>query len=96
MFVGSRSNQVERMIARRGVSLSREKEREGRLDGLLCSCNARSQKTLARANSTSRRVSGWAGEKVARIEGPSSLPSKETQENGGERTVKLCSFDGRT
>ena len=30
-------------------------------DDLLCSRNARSPKTLARANGTSRRASGWAG-----------------------------------
>jgi hypothetical protein len=28
------------------MSVKGEKEWEGRLDGLLCSCNARSQKTL--------------------------------------------------
>ena len=35
-------------------------------DDLLCSRNARPRKTLAWANGTSRRASGWAGEKVAR------------------------------
>ena len=35
-------------------------------DDLLCSRNARSRNALARANGTSRRASGWAGEKVAR------------------------------
>ena len=38
-------------------------------DDLLCSRNARPQKdgeALARANGTSRRASGWAGEKVVR------------------------------
>jgi hypothetical protein len=35
-------------------------------DDLLCSRNARPQKTLAWDNGTSRRASGWAGEKVAR------------------------------
>ncbi len=35
-------------------------------DDLLCSRNARPEKALARANGTSRRASGWAGEKVAR------------------------------
>jgi len=35
-------------------------------DDLLCSRNARSQKVLAWANGTSRRASGWAGEKAAR------------------------------
>ncbi len=35
-------------------------------DDLLCSRNARSRTALARANGTSRRASGWAGEKVAR------------------------------
>ena len=38
----------------------------GRLDGFLCWRNARLQKVLARADGTSRRASGWAGEKVAR------------------------------
>jgi len=32
----------------------------------LCSRNARLEKALARVNGTSRRASGWAGEKVAR------------------------------
>ena len=35
-------------------------------DDLLCSRNARSRTPLARANGTSRRASGWEGEKVAR------------------------------
>jgi len=35
-------------------------------DDLLCSRNARSRKDLARVNGTSRRASGWAGEKAAR------------------------------
>ena len=34
-------------------------------DDLLCSRNARPPKALARAIDTSRRASGWAGEKVA-------------------------------
>ena len=66
---------------------SRERERvsleggyEGRLDDLLCSCNARSQTPLARANGTSRRASGWAGEIVARSGRPSSPPSREKVE----------------
>ena len=35
-------------------------------DDLLCSRNARPEKALARANGTSLRASGWAGEKAAR------------------------------
>jgi hypothetical protein len=35
-------------------------------------------KALARANGTSRRASGWAGEKVARCR-ESSLPLREAQ-----------------
>jgi len=35
-------------------------------DDLLCSRNARPRKALAWANGTSRRASGWAGEKDAR------------------------------
>ena len=46
-------------------------------DDLLCSCNAWSQKTLARDDDTYRRASGWAGEKVARSGRPSSPPSRE-------------------
>ena len=42
---------------------------EGRLDDLLCSCNARSPKALAWPNGTSRRVSRWAGEKATRSKG---------------------------
>ena len=34
-------------------------------DDLLCSRNVRPQKALARANGTSRRASGWEGEKAA-------------------------------
>ena len=35
------------------------------------------RKTLARANGTSRRASGWAGEKAARSGRPTSPPSRE-------------------
>jgi hypothetical protein len=38
-------------------------------DDLLCSRNTRSRTPLARANGTSRRASGWEGEKVARSGG---------------------------
>jgi len=38
-------------------------------DDLLYSRNARSRTPLARSNGTSRRASGWAGEKDARSEG---------------------------
>jgi hypothetical protein len=41
-------------------------------DDLLCSRNARSRTPLARANGTSRRTSGWAGEKVERSGKPIS------------------------
>jgi hypothetical protein len=41
-------------------------------DDLLCSRNARPQKALARVNGTSRRVSGWAGEKARAVEDQSA------------------------
>ena len=42
--------------------------------------NARSQTPLARANGTSRRASGWAGEKVARkVRSISPHPRRETK-----------------
>ena len=50
---------------------------KGRLEGLLCSCNARPQKGLAWANGTSRRASGWEGGKDTRSGRPSRLPSRE-------------------
>jgi len=59
--------------------------REGRLKGLLCSCNARSQKPLARANGTSRRASGWEGEKAARSGDPLARPQ-------GGKMEERCSF----
>ncbi|OAI46623.1 hypothetical protein AYO43_05905 [Nitrospira sp. SCGC AG-212-E16] len=64
---------------------------------LLCSRNARLQKALARANSTSRRASGWAGEKAARSGRPSRPPSLEekTSELGGSYFMGMCSFDAR-
>jgi hypothetical protein len=43
---------------------------------LLCSRNARPKKALARANGTSRRASGWAGEKDARSRRPNRPPSR--------------------
>jgi len=46
-----------------GHSLEREMSKLGRI---FVSLNARPLKALARANGTSRRASGWAGEKVAR------------------------------
>jgi hypothetical protein len=41
-------------------------EEEMEPEDLLCSRNARPPTALARANGTSRRASGWAGEKAAR------------------------------
>jgi len=52
------------MLAQGNDQFKREEGMEA--DDLLCSRNARSRKTLARADGTSRRASGWAGEKVAR------------------------------
>ena len=43
-----------------------QRDWDGSLIGLLCSRNAWSRTPLARANGTSRRASGWEGEKVAR------------------------------
>ena len=49
------------------LSKRRASEKSGtRPADLLCSRSARSQTPLARANGTSRRASGWVGEKVAR------------------------------
>ena len=46
----------------------------------LCSRNARSQKTLAWATGTSRRASGWAGEKSGLVEHPAgTIPCCATQ-----------------
>ena len=59
------------------------KERECRSGDSLCSRNARSQTPLARANGTSRRVSGWAGEKVARTVGTSPGRRINTGKKGG-------------
>ena len=54
-------------------------------DDLLCSRNARPQKTLAWASGTSRRASGWAGEKVARREDQSApVPEEITGKLGKE------------
>jgi hypothetical protein len=39
-----------------------------------CSRNAHDRNVLARANGTSRRANGWAGEKVSRIRGSTRLP----------------------
>ena len=46
-------------------------------DDLLCSRNARPKKGLAWDSGTSRRASGWAGEKAARSGRPSRSPSRE-------------------
>ena len=43
----------------------------------------RNRKALAWANGTSRRASGWAGEKVALNGRPSSPPSRERWKSGG-------------
>jgi hypothetical protein len=43
-------------------------------DDLLCSRNARPEKALARANGTSRRASGWAGERKLRAVEDQSAP----------------------
>jgi hypothetical protein len=43
----------------------------------LCSRNAQPEKALALANGTSRRASGWAGEKVARSGGSARPPPKK-------------------
>jgi len=45
-----RSGQVSILLALRIDQAALEKGAEGRLDGLLCSCNARSRTPLARAN----------------------------------------------
>ena len=53
-------------------------------DDLLCSRNARPEKALAWANGTSRRASGWAGGKAARMEDQSApIPGERTSELGG-------------
>jgi hypothetical protein len=49
-------------------------------DDLSCLRNARPLKALARASGTSRRASGWAGEKATRSGTPSSPPSREKVE----------------
>jgi hypothetical protein len=41
------------------------------------------QKALARANGTSQRASGWAGEKIERSGRPSTPPSRENIEERG-------------
>ena len=53
-------------------------------DDLPCSRNARSQKALAQANGTSRRASGWAGEKSRAVEDHSApIPEDIASELGG-------------
>jgi len=53
-------------------------------DDLLCSRNARPPKALARANGTSRRAGGRAGEKVARSGDQSApIPEEITSKLGG-------------
>jgi hypothetical protein len=66
----------------------RKKTRKG-WDGLLrllCSRNAHAQKVLARANGTSRRVSGWEGEKAARSGRPNRPPFREGEVGDNKKT----------
>jgi hypothetical protein len=58
-------------------------------DDLLCSRNARPQKALALANGTSRRASGWAGEKVAcRGRSISPHPWRDSEQAWKERVYR--------
>ncbi len=68
-----------------------------------------SQKALARANGTSRRANGWAGEKDARSESitvalvifPAAVSGERVRRRlsnfpaRGTRTIRMCSFDAR-
>jgi hypothetical protein len=54
-------------------------------DALLCSRNARSKTPLAWANGTSRRASGWAGDKVARSGRSNQPPSLKREGASLER-----------
>src|SRR6267378_5718842 len=55
----------------------------------------RKQEALARANGTSRRASGWAGEKVARSERSISPHPRRDNERAWREQYCSASFDAR-